>query len=83
MDQIRRRGLYFLDSRTTAASVAEATARDWAVPTIHRDVFLDHDGNFRIERIVASSLFIGDHTFIQCRYKTGPNCPFQGTVGHS
>jgi polysaccharide deacetylase 2 family uncharacterized protein YibQ len=42
MAQIRRRGLYFLDSRTTADSVAETVARDWSVPTIRRDVFLDH-----------------------------------------
>ena len=42
MSSIRARGLFFLDSRTTADSVAETAARDWQVPTIHRDVFLDH-----------------------------------------
>jgi polysaccharide deacetylase 2 family uncharacterized protein YibQ len=42
MSSIAQRGLYFLDSRTTPNTVAEATARDWAVPTIRRDVFLDH-----------------------------------------
>lgn len=42
MANIASRGLYFLDSRTTPHTVAETTARDWAVPTIRRDVFLDH-----------------------------------------
>jgi len=42
MANMAKRGLYFLDSRTTPHSVAESTARAWAVPTIRRDVFLDH-----------------------------------------
>lgn len=42
MAGIARRGLYFLDSRTTPYTVAETTARAFQVPTIRRDVFLDH-----------------------------------------
>jgi len=42
MNGIARRGLYFLDSRTTPHSVAESTARALHVPTLRRDVFLDH-----------------------------------------
>ncbi len=42
MAGIARHGLYFLDSRTTPHSVAESTARALDVPTIRRDVFLDH-----------------------------------------
>ena len=42
MAGIARRGLYFLDSRTTPHTVAESTARAHDVPTIRRDVFLDH-----------------------------------------
>lgn len=42
MARIAGRGLYFLDSRTTPHTVAEATARELSVPTIRRDVFLDH-----------------------------------------
>ena len=42
MPLIRIRGLFFLDSRTTPNTVAEATAREWHVPTLRRDVFLDH-----------------------------------------
>lgn len=43
MTGIARRGLYFLDSRTTPHTVAETTARELDVPTIRRDVFLDHE----------------------------------------
>lgn len=36
-----RPDLYFVDSYTTAASVAEKTARDWRLATTRRHVFLD------------------------------------------
>ena len=42
MAGIARRGLFFLDSRTTPHTVAESMARELRVPTIRRDVFLDH-----------------------------------------
>ncbi len=38
---VRDRGLFFLDSRTSAASVATAEARTLGLATIPRDVFLD------------------------------------------
>ncbi len=38
---VRDRGLFFLDSKTSAASVAEAEARALGLATIPRDVFLD------------------------------------------
>lgn len=40
---IGERGLYFLDSRTSAESVAFATARELDVPAAERQVFLDPD----------------------------------------
>lgn len=40
---VGRRGLYFLDSRTTPASLAYATARALDVPAAERQVFLDPD----------------------------------------
>ena len=38
---LSRRGLFFLDSRTTDATVAEKTAEDASVPAVSRRVFLD------------------------------------------
>ena len=42
MAQISARGLFFLDSRTTHKTVALDVARQWRVPAVKRDVFLDH-----------------------------------------
>ena len=43
MTRLRTTGLYFLDSRTTPRTVAHRTARQHDVPTIGRDIFLDHE----------------------------------------
>lgn len=43
LDEAKRRGLLFLDSRTTADSVAGALARTLDVPHAERSVFLDHE----------------------------------------
>lgn len=43
MDELKRRGLFFLDSRTTADSLAWRVARDRGIPHLERDVFLDHE----------------------------------------
>ena len=40
--EVRSRGLLFLDSRTTAATVAARLAADIGVPHVSRDVFIDH-----------------------------------------
>lgn len=42
MGYLSQRNLMFLDSRTTAATVAFAVARETHVPAVKRDVFLDH-----------------------------------------
>jgi polysaccharide deacetylase 2 family uncharacterized protein YibQ len=41
LSEISRRGLYFLDSRTTEATVGASLARELSVPTASRRVFLD------------------------------------------
>ncbi len=47
MSVISAHGLFFLDSRTTARTVAMRVAMDWGVPAVRRDVFLDHDREVR------------------------------------
>ncbi|MSO75720.1 MAG: divergent polysaccharide deacetylase family protein [Alphaproteobacteria bacterium] len=42
MAELRLRGLLFLDSRTTGASVAEGLSRQLGVPSVARDIFLDN-----------------------------------------
>jgi len=39
---LKKRGLFFIDSRTTAASLCRPSARLLQVPYAQRDVFLDH-----------------------------------------
>ena len=46
---LRRHALFFIDSATSVASVAEATALQMAIPTARRRVFLDND--HRIEAV--------------------------------
>lgn len=41
--ELAARGLFFVDSRTTAATVAEEVARAGSVPAVARDVFLDNE----------------------------------------
>jgi polysaccharide deacetylase 2 family uncharacterized protein YibQ len=44
MQALKRRGnLFFVDSRTSAATVAEQMAQESGLPVLRRHVFLDHD----------------------------------------
>lgn len=43
IEVVREAGLFFIDSRTTPATVAEAVAADHGVPTAARAVFLDNE----------------------------------------
>lgn len=42
MDVLDKQGLYFLDSRTTAKTIAESTAKILGIPALRRHVFLDN-----------------------------------------
>jgi polysaccharide deacetylase 2 family uncharacterized protein YibQ len=42
MQALQKRKLYFIDSRTTSDSVAWETAQAFNIPSLSRDVFLDH-----------------------------------------
>ena len=39
---LKKRGLYYIDSRTTAQTVARPSARLLQVPFAERDIFIDH-----------------------------------------
>lgn len=53
LSEAKARGLYFLDSRTTAESVVASVAETHGVPTLTRDVFLDNQPN---EEAIATQL---------------------------
>ena len=42
MEEISQHNFYFLDSRTSAHSVAAKTAESFNIPNLSRDIFLDH-----------------------------------------
>lgn len=42
-EELKARGLLFLDSRTSATSVGEEKAKEAGIPTASRDVFLDNE----------------------------------------
>ena len=46
MEELGKRGLFFLDSKTTAHSVGEAAAKKHGVRYVSRNVFLDNEDKF-------------------------------------
>lgn len=42
MEALKKRGLFFVDSKTIGASIGDDTAAEYGVPYAGRDVFLDH-----------------------------------------
>ncbi len=45
MDYLKEKNLFFVDSRTIGNSVAGSVAKEKNVPTLDRDIFLDHEEN--------------------------------------
>ena len=56
LEEIASRGLLFLDSRTTAKTVAPRLARRFGVPFAERNVFLDNDSDIESVRKRLSEL---------------------------
>lgn len=56
MSKLRDRGLLFLDSRTSGATVAHAEAIRQGIPALRRDVFLDHDPSPIVVRAALDKL---------------------------
>ncbi len=62
MEVLQERGMYFLDSKTTSRSVGRAVSKEYGVPYVARDVFLDNErrydyimGQFKATERVAKS----------------------------
>lgn len=47
---LKQKGLYFIDSRTTAQTLCKPSARLFQIPFAQRDVFLDHVANTQFVR---------------------------------
>ncbi len=68
MEELRERGLYFIDSRTSALTVAARTAGRYRVPHLSRKVFIDNsreraaiEGSFQrlLEEVERTGLAVG------------------------
>jgi len=62
--ELKRRGLYFIDSRTSGASVAFKAAKKMALRTASRDIFLDNDLSehalkIQMERLLSLARYKG------------------------
>jgi polysaccharide deacetylase 2 family uncharacterized protein YibQ len=47
IEETKRRGLLFLDSRTSGKSVGVKLARELGVPVVERNIFIDHEKNIK------------------------------------
>jgi uncharacterized protein len=56
MESLQGTPYFFVDSRTSAASVAAKTARNHGIPSLTRDIFLDHEQNTSFLRKQFSAL---------------------------
>ena len=77
MGELRRRKLFFLDSKTTAASVAYDTAREALLPAAKRNIFLDaEDGQEFVRGQVKKLLALAKRR----GYAIGIGHPYRNTL---
>lgn len=77
MRELRDRHMFFVDSRTTADSVAATVARREGVPALERDVFLDDDPQ---PAAIAAQLDRLEHLARQHGYALGIGHPHPNTL---
>ncbi len=77
MDELRRRGLMWLDSKTTVDSAGAAAAAAANVPYVERDVFLDNVNNVSA---VLEQLSVLENTARARGYAVGIGHPHDGTI---
>jgi uncharacterized protein len=56
LGELKKRGLFFVDSRTSSNTIGKSLARQMGVPAVERNVFLDHDLQFEALRIQMDRL---------------------------
>ena len=74
----RRPSLYFIDSRTTTKTVALKLAREYGVPSLKRDVFIDSKPND--EAYATSQLLHARHVAQQNGFAVAIGHPFPETL---
>lgn len=77
MEELRARGLVFLDSLTTGRSVGLTKAREAGVPAVARDVFLDNDPR---AEAVRRQLVKAERVALRHGFAIAIGHPYDGTI---
>ncbi len=56
LGELKKKGLFFVDSRTSSNTIGKSLARQMGVPAAERNVFLDHDLQFEALRVQMDRL---------------------------
>jgi polysaccharide deacetylase 2 family uncharacterized protein YibQ len=64
LGELKKKGLFFVDSRTSSHTIGKTLARQMGVPAVERNVFLDHDIQhealrIQMDRLLGLSLTLG------------------------
>jgi uncharacterized protein len=64
LGELKKKGLFFVDSRTSSNTIGKSVARQMGVPAVERNVFLDHDLQFealrtQMDRLLGLSRNLG------------------------